>query len=158
MLVFRWIQMAENGRTKFLGQEVLSRCLKKYFYKFYKCSSIFQLMFGVPNCNPYKSKSKQYQSNIKMNRRGRTANYSPNQWRLFEVVKIACQKTVEPNSIIYNHTTFHQLLKTFSPAISSVFLLQKMFPLQKHAAAKGQENFVDLPRSWPCHQFVSRGP
>ena len=89
--------MAENGRTKFLGQEVLSRCLKKYFYKY---SSIFQLMFGVPNCNPYKSKSKQYQSNIKMNRRGRTANYSPNQWRLFEVVKIACQKIVEPNSII----------------------------------------------------------
>ena len=90
--------MAENGRTKFLGQEVLSRCLKKYFYK---CSSIFQLMFGVPNCNPYKSKSKQYQSNIKMNRRGRTANYSPNQWRLFEIVKTACQKIVQPNSIIY---------------------------------------------------------
>lgn len=37
---------------------IMGGYLKKYFYK---CSSFFQLMFGVPKCNPYKPKSKQYQ-------------------------------------------------------------------------------------------------
>ena len=50
-----WWAMLLFGGCKWL---IMGGYLQKYFYK---CSSFFQLMFGVPKCNPYKPKSKQYQ-------------------------------------------------------------------------------------------------
>lgn len=122
---------------------IMGGYLKKYFYK---CSSFFQPMFGVPKCNPYKPKSKNIKEG-KRNWREQQQSHSPNLWhfkrstKMTEIVAIeilwSCENWLPKDSLttdlLYdNPPTTKSSLRPFL-----LVLFRQISPTEKkHAAEK----------------------